>query len=541
MSESEEDLRFVEEGNHLDHLCRLRFDKKSTNARLTAIVCTIGHSSRTVDVIANMILNGMSIARMNFAHGSHDYHLETIGIIQKAAEMVSKELGYEKTVALMLDTKGSEIRTGLNEGGGDIDLRNGDIVRLSTNKNLYDKCNKESIYVDYPDIIHLVKFGSRVLINDGQISLFVKEVAIDCLICQVDVGGILPSLRNVTVPGMKLNLPNLSEKDAYDISFAVENSIDIIVASNVRSTETISEIRSQLGHKSKHVKVVAKIENLQAMELLSDLIQVSDGILLGRAGIGIELNPERLFLLQKALVGQCNKAGKPVIIGANILDSMIHQQRPVLADVFDLGNIVLDGADGIMITHATGIGKHPIHTTKQAHKVCRDAENALWYHDILSDLMHRNPALVDAIHAIAVEAVNAAKKTAAAAIVVLTTSGKSAYLISRYRPRCPIIAITTCPRTSRQALLYRGVLPLLYPMKSDADWVTEIDSRVKYALSVMKRNKMADMGDAIVVVSNWRDGKGFTNNLRIVYAVFEEDPIECELKDELNKTETENI
>lgn len=517
---------FLEADTRLEHMCRLDFQAPCEYRRLTGFVCTIGKASRSVGILKELILAGMNIVRMNFSYESHEAHLETIQNVREAAASVSKELGYNVQVALALETRGPRIRTGMIENfTNEVELRANEFIRLSINRDLMEKGNRECVYVDYENIINVIQAGNKILIEE--IVLIVKEVAVDCVICLIETGGILGSKRNVILQGIFIDLPAVSEKDRFDMKFGIDNRVDMIFAGGIRNPAALRDIRTVLGDKGRNIKIITKIENLQILSQLDEIIEASDGILFARGDCAIEVNVEKVFLLQKALFSLCNRAGKPVICSTHILESMRDKPRPTRSEVFDLGNVVLDGADCIMLTAETAVGKYPLETLTTAATICKEAEAVLWYRHLFEDLVARNPSIIDASHAVAIAAVDASKKALASAIVVLTVSGRSASLVSKYRPRCPIFMVTRCGRAARQGHLHRGIIPVFYTEQALPDWADEVEARIQFALSVARKRTLVSMGDAVIVLSPWKDGPGFTNNLRVVYAFYENEKMDC--------------
>ncbi|XP_044013272.1 pyruvate kinase-like isoform X2 [Aphidius gifuensis] len=512
-------LRVQGAESQLDHMCTLDTDSPAAFYRLSGIICTIGPVSRSVEMLEKMIETGMNIARMNFSHGSHEYHAETIANVRQAQKNVSARTKIDVPVAIALDTKGPEIRTGLLEGGGsaEVELVKGQTFKLSTDKSITEKGNAQGVWVDYENISKVLKVGNRVFVDDGLISLIVTGVAADGVITTVENGGTLGSRKGVNLPGVPVDLPAVSVKDKSDLQFGVDQDVDMIFASFIRNADALTEIRKILGDKGKNIKIISKIENQQGMTNLDEIIEASDGIMVARGDLGIEIPPEKVFLAQKCMISRCNKAGKPVICATQMLESMVKKPRATRAETSDVANAILDGADCVMLSGETAKGEYPLECVRTMANICKEAEAAVWQKQLFNDISNKAIPPIDATHAVAIASVEAAAKCLATAIIVITTSGRSAHLVSKYRPRCPIIAVTRFPRIARQAHLYRGILPLCYAEQPQADWLKDVDIRVQHGVSFGKTRGFLKTGDTVVVVTGWKQGSGFTNTLRIVY------------------------
>lgn len=497
----------------LEYMCKLNIDINPCAIRHTSIICTIGPASRDVDTLKQLLEAGMNVARLNFSHGNHQYHLETIKNVREAAKDQ-----WPHPVAIALDTKGPEIRTGLLKSGptGEIDLVEGQTFKLSLKKEDFEKGDSDMVYVDYANLGKTVVTGSKIFMDDGLIGLRVKEIADDHVITVVENSGKLGSKKGVNLPGAIVDLPAISDKDKDDIMFGVENGVDMIFASFIRKASDIRMIRALMGPAGKNIYIIAKIENHEGVRNFDKIVQVADGIMVARGDLGIEIPTEKVFLAQKMMVGKCARNGKPVIIATQMLESMIHKPRPTRAEGSDVANAVLDGADCVMLSGETAKGKYPIKAVEVMHKICCEAEAAMYHRQFFNEMRQLVETPVSIPETVAIAAVDASFKQNCAAIICMSHTGETGHLLSRYRPRCPIITVTRDERAAKQLHLHRGCFPLVYDKRNDDNWFADLEDRLNFAIQAGKDMGFLKIGTSVVLVSGWKFGARHTNTIRII-------------------------
>ncbi|KAM0344109.1 hypothetical protein ACHAPU_007830 [Fusarium lateritium] len=488
------------------------------NYRRSSIICTIGPKTNSVEAINKLRDSGLNVVRMNFSHGSYDYHKS---VIDNARQSEATHAG--RNVAIALDTKGPEIRTGNTPNDEDIPISAGHEMNITTDDTYATACDDKNMYVDYKNITSVIEPGRVIYVDDGVLAFDVLEIADEKTIkVRARNNGAICSKKGVNLPNTDVDLPALSEKDKADLRFGVENNVDMVFASFIRRAQDITDIREVLGEKGKHIQIIAKIENRQGLNNFREILQATDGVMVARGDLGIEIPAAEVFAAQKKLIAMCNLAGKPVICATQMLESMIKNPRPTRAEISDVGNAITDGADCVMLSGETAKGSYPSEAVKEMHETCLKAENTIPYVSHFEEMCTLVKRPVSTVESCAMAAVRASLDLGAGGIIVLSTSGESARMLSKYRPVCPIFMVTRSPTTSRFAHLYRGVYPFLFPETkpdfSEVNWQEDVDRRIKWAVNNALELNVLTPGDTVVVVQGWKGGMGNTNTLRIVKA-----------------------
>lgn len=469
--------------------------------RKTKIVCTIGPASNNLETLKQLIAAGMNVARLNFSHGTHEEHAATIATIRRAAA----EMG--KTISILLDTKGPEIRTGVLETG-EVELREGETFILTTEDVVG---NAERVSITYPGLVNELRPGDRVLLDDGLIELEVEAIRGPDIVCRVKNSGRLRDRKGVNVPGVSIGLPGITEKDAADIRFGVEQGVDFIAASFVRKPADILEIHRILDEMNADIPVIAKIENREGVQNLDAILEVADGLMVARGDLGVEIPVEEVPLLQKMMIEKCNRAGKPVITATQMLDSMQRQPRPTRAETTDVANAILDGTDAVMLSGETASGLYPVESVRMMAKIAETTEKALNYREMFRK--HRQAGQTTITDQISQAVAGTALDLKVAAIITPTESGYTARLISKYRPSCPIVAVTYNEKTLRRLTLYWGVQPLL------GDKATSIDKMLNSAVERALAEGYISYGDLVVITAGVPVGEVGTTNMMKIHVV----------------------
>jgi len=468
--------------------------------RKTKIVCTLGPASNSEEMIEQLFISGMNVARLNFSHGTHKEHKETL----ERFRSVRDRLGLP--AAILLDTKGPEIRTGLIEGG-QTELKEGQTFKL-TIQNILG--TNDFVSITYDRLCKLLNPDNTVKIDDGSIILKVISVCETEIVCKVLVGGILKNRKSINIPGINLDMPYLSEKDKEDILFAVENDIDYIAASFVRTKKDVTDLRKFLNYNGGHnIKIIAKIENSQGVQNFAEILEESEGIMVARGDMGVEVEYEKLPGLQKRFIKTCYGSGKIVITATQMLESMVHSFNPTRAEITDVANAVFDGTSAVMLSGETAMGDHPARVVEVMSKIVCQAES-----DAISLNMFANRSFVsekDVANAICDAACTTAADLKAQAIIAVTKSGHTARRLSKFRPKEPIVASTPEIKTYHQLSLSWGVHPVL-AKNQDSE-----EKLFLHALDCAKQIDLIKRGDIAVILGGAPiNVVGNTNMIKVV-------------------------
>ncbi|WP_350342737.1 pyruvate kinase [Proteinivorax tanatarense] len=469
--------------------------------RRTKIVCTIGPASESPEMLKKLMLAGMDVARLNFSHGDHKEHGERITNIRK----VAKEIG--KNVAILLDTRGPEIRLKKFQQGK-IVVNEGDSFTLTTADIIGDETK---VAVTYEGLTKDVKPKDKILVDDGLVELEVKEVTDNDVHCEVINGGDLSDKKGVNIPNVSISLPAMSDKDYEDIVFGVKQEVDFIAASFIRKASDVIAIKKVLEENKSDIHIIAKIENQEGVDNLDEILNVVDGLMVARGDLGVEIPAEEVPLAQKTMIEKCNKVGKPVITATQMLDSMIRNPRPTRAESSDVANAIFDGTDAIMLSGETAAGSYPEESVLTMAKIAQRSEEATRFEEIQGKrgLTPEN-VVTDSI---SYATCNTAKQLEASAVITATQSGYTARMVSKYRPDCPIVAVTPNSKVVRKLLLSWGVCPVLGKDTNNTD-----EMLYESVVSALDSGYINN-GELVVITAGVPVGVSGTTNLLKVHTV----------------------
>jgi pyruvate kinase len=502
-----EDMSILATGFPMDH-------KEIGYNRKTKIICTMGPSCWEVDMLCKLMEAGMNCARLNFSHGSHEAHGACVERLHEAMQRMP-----DKHVGILLDTKGPEIRTGFfkEECGGKIELKQGQDLKLVTD---YDyKGDSTCFACTYQALPTSVKPGNQILMADGSVVLEVKQCnpndsppSVDCIVMN---NAKIGERKNMNLPGVHVDLPVLGDKDKEDIlNFGIPQGVNYIAASFVQSGKDVDDIRELLGRRGRHIKIISKIENEAGLKNFDDILEKTDGIMVARGDLGMEIPTEKVFLAQKTMIAKCNVAGKLVVTATQMLESMTGNPRPTRAEASDVANAVLDGSDVVMLSGETAGGAFPLNAVATMRRICETAEESISYKHLFEQM--KDSSLAKYGHVTVPESVCSAAVLAvidceAKLIIVLTETGQTARLVSKYRPSVPILALSAAESAVKQLSLHRGIVALQVASFQGTENV------LKSAMETAKSMGLVSVGDSCVCIHGVREEvSGSSNLLKIV-------------------------
>lgn len=469
--------------------------------RKTKIVCTLGPATDREGVLRQMLEAGMNVARFNFSHGSHAEHKGRLD----ALKALRAELGLP--VAAMLDTKGPEVRL-KSFAAGSVMLRTGQEFTLTTRDIVGDEQGCSITYADLPGD---VKAGDTILLDDGLVRLTVLETTAADVRCRVENDGAMKNNKGVNVPGIRLSMPYMSQRDREDLLFGVEQGFDFIAASFVRTAADVREIRRLLDEADSSIQIIAKIENQEGVSNLAEILSVADGIMVARGDMGVEIDFTEIPIIQKDMIAQCVAAGKPVITATQMLDSMMENPRPTRAEITDVANAIYDGTSAIMLSGETAAGKYPVEAVQTMDAIALRTEADINYAKRMRNLPGSSRLSIAAATAHA--ACTTAMDIGADAILTVSQSGATARLVSRFRPGTTVVACLLSERVQRQMALYWGVVPLLMPYAQNTDQLIE------FAIQAAEKAELVKQGDLVVITAGVPVGVSGTTNMIKVHLV----------------------
>jgi pyruvate kinase len=463
--------------------------------RHSKIVCTLGPASCSPRIIERLLRAGMDVARLNFSHGTHQEHAQCISLLRAKASAIGK------TIAILADLQGPKIRTGVLAGGGPVLLRAGQKFTITTAQVLGDSTRVGTTFRALPREVHR---GNRILLSDGLIELRVARVLEREAICEVVNGGLLGENKGINLPGVKLRVPALTQKDKEDLRFALDHGVDYVAVSFVRRPEDVLEARKLIRKAGKATPVIAKLERPEAIEKLEGILRVSYGVMVARGDLGVEMSPEKVPVVQKNIIARAREFRRPVITATQMLESMTENPRPTRAEVSDVANAIFDGSDAVMLSAETATGKYPVETVSMMARIIEDAEASI--KEFPRPLIEEQLKIAETVTELVC---HASQELHMRVIAVFTHSGFTARLVSRYRPMVPIIAFSPKPETRRKLALIWGVRPV------EIDDTRRIDRLAEVSEKRLLAERLVRKGDVVGIVAGTPMGvRGTTNFMK---------------------------
>ncbi|CAG9767090.1 unnamed protein product [Ceutorhynchus assimilis] len=491
----------------LAHLSNLNIKSKAPVFKSTQLVCTVPVNA-TCNTIEELMQMGMSVARISVPGNHKEKILELIAKIRALVDSYSRKIGKVYPLAFAVDIKGPEIHTGIIEKNkASIFLEKGKRTTLTVDEAYEEFVNEDMIFVDYSKLPEIIQPGDKLLIDYGTCHLSAIEVAESIVRCIVDKAGKLISHSSIIIPNAPMDLAEISREDKEILEICINLHIDFIMLSGIYNKEKVIDIRKLVGEK---LQIIANIDNSMAIDNIHEIIENSDAIFIDSDRLLFDIPKQKVFLVQKSIIAKCNLQGIPVICATNIIDVISLNK----SEVCDIANSIMDGTDALLINQSACTKE----VVKEVTIVCKEAEPAVYQKQIFNELVYNISSPNESIYSLCIAAVEASFKTSSAAIICLTTSGRTAKLLSRFRPRCPLITITRYPRVARLLRLYKGVDPIIYLKAFAGNYERDVEERVQLGITYGKHMGYIKMGDALVTVTGSRPESGFPNNMKILYA-----------------------
>ncbi|XP_074104623.1 pyruvate kinase PKM [Cotesia typhae] len=505
----------------IDHEIKLNINCKPSPARLTRIIITLSDNNIQIEDIAKVI-NNVDIVRLNVSHGDQNWHRKAVNNLLGASEQLRTQLETFNPPSVALDLRGPEIRAKIFKDNpnptGDTILVKGNHVNLLADSKIKPSGKSSSLWTSCPELPRASQVGDRIILDRGAVSLSVDQTGEDYIKCKVMNTGRLSQDKIIqAIDTSSLELPGISEKDDADIDLALELECHFLIVSHVRTSKTISAVKKRIEESSTthSICVLAKISSSQGVDNFDDILRVADGVVIDREGLQVDIGSEKIFLAQKSMIAKCVRVGKPAILTHRVSTTDVK----VKLDLDLLANAILEGVDGIFL--ATGsvvdMNEH-VKIIEDVDLVCREAESARWQRQIFHELSYKITIPTDSTHGVVIAAVELSMKLNTSGIIVTTTTGRSAMLLSIYRPRCPVVAVTRHQIVSQCLRIYFAIHPIHYTCETNSNWNEDIEARVKCGMNYLRQSSFVKVGDPVVVVGGWRtNDQGFTNSIRVVY------------------------
>ncbi|KAL2735947.1 pyruvate kinase-like [Vespula squamosa] len=513
-------LEAAYEKNRLDHYMQLDVDSRPRSSKLTSIMVTMSITNSYPTAIADIINAGANIVRLNLSHEIEKWHIITVKSIREAGNILYKCMCTAYPIAVAIELHGPEIRTGIFRGDSSSMDRavfiEGNIVRLLTDDKIQRAGTSSCFWVSYQELSSICHVGDIISIDRGSVMLRVICVGIGAVLCKIIKGGIIENRKTIQFLDSIVPFPIISEQDSKDIELASKLECDFIIVNQARTRKMIRSVRAEIKQTGNNwIKILAKIGTKQGLQNFDEILSEADGIIFERSSLELDIGKEKLFLAQKSIIAKCNKMGKPVVINFRPILEKIPKINTEL-----IATAVLDGADTISLVTGNLNFKDTLQLVKETNTICREAESARWQREIFNTYNNLMTIPLDVVHSIAVGAIQTSLNSNAAAIIITTTTGRSAVLLSMYRPRCPIVAVTRFGFVARYLNIYFAIHSVHYIVSPLPDWIEDIKTRVQAGLEYLIKKNYINVGDAVVLVEPSRQDGGFINSIRVIFVSF---------------------